>query len=720
MVKLYKKAIENNKNNHSCDCTAGWTNDDTCFVITMCRNDTRNNDYCEFKLHVPVDNIIINVYNRKYNVLTNYENAAAMAVNNIISTIPINSFMMIARIKSECVVSLSNIGQCSYNTRHYFELALKVNKVRELMQILTEFLDPNPVIVLVYLIPAFIFPNNKIANKIRNKMRNDTIINTKWQPNFNVNPAEKAWNAQDTGSIIDMAKTITSELDDIRSNLFSTIEATADDALDNYKQLYKERRDSRADEIISTYTENSNFENCPPVWWPRRLLDVKMNALIPGENAWYFRGSFNTLSYTWDVGELFENIKPWFSNQGVFTNKKDAYIELLEIAKDVDISEFLWIDALCIDQGNESEKIAEVIRSPKYYKMCNKCIVMPAGLSQMPYLEELKSPILPRWFHRAWTLQEAASAEFIVGVFKDGYKDRYEIVEYLDYNINQSGVIIDSARHIMRREAINRLSASTVLEWALVRDAGRIQDVIYGILSILNITLTIRYNMCIQCIILELAGALSGNNRTAITALAGKGWLPMLMRNNDLAGIVVVSDQQSEILKDNSLLIKDTTVLEIRTLKFHKKIVDYNDDYKRYSTYSNKRYEIEKIAKRCSKIMADKNVAADNAVMRAWIARTYISARVLEIMHNDGIMVARVIMLDTDIFSHLIFIGYAENSLYIEKVYICATVVNGIFSKVGIIAQPVGNKDLDNANKTDAIIAYNCLCDCSNMEANVS
>ncbi|KAH6890291.1 hypothetical protein B0T10DRAFT_485478 [Thelonectria olida] len=64
--------------------------------------------------------------------------------------------------------------------------------------------------------------------------------------------------------------------------------------------------------------------------------------------------------------------------------------------------ELLWVDGLCIIQGNETDKGWQMQRMYDIYKSCAKCLVVPGGLLRLAELPEETS-----WIHRAWTLQEA-------------------------------------------------------------------------------------------------------------------------------------------------------------------------------------------------------------------------------------------------------------------------------------------------------------------------
>lgn len=722
MMRLLKLARQ--RLGTKCDYIAGWANDDTRFVITMCKCDTRNSyEELLFALHVSVDDKLIDVF-RRTKELNNVEKAASLDVFSIISKVPLHSFTIVARICHAHIHRLFLIGECNINYKGYFELSLRVNNFLEFANMFTDLSDENPVIVMAYIIPAILLHRRNTAEVVKNLescMRNDAAAGTggssltMWP---HMNAANLGWRTCNTSAINRMAIYAAGTLmNDCRASLFDEIECIVEEATDFYMRWIRERGNFRICEMLTNYFQELEKKDVPPGWWPTKLLDIKMNALIPGENAWYFNGTFNALSYTWDTGKnMFDNTRPIFSPRVIKTCRKKAYEKTLDIVGRLDISKFLWIDALCIDQNNEQKVINEVTRSHEYYKHCNKCIVMPAGMSRIPEVAELDSQILPKWFSRAWTLQEAASAEIIVGVFQDAtglvYLDRHEIARHLDYNVRQSGVAITSARMLLKRESLNTISPATIIEWALAKNACKVQDIIYGIQSMLAVSVPVDYSICIQCVIARLVGALQGHHRSSLVTLAGDGWMPKIVKDDDeLTGIVTTSYLDSSILSNGNLLIKETTLIEVTCASYYCKVFKCGDGYKKYSTLPDKRSFIANVAAANSEQRIDRTSAADNAIVRAWVAVTYSSSDLVKIVHDKGVMVARIIMLNGD-FSHLIFIGYAEDSPYLEQVYICAIKKERVFHKIGVIVQPVGIKYNERIKKDDIVIASGRSCSC--------
>jgi hypothetical protein len=262
----------------------------------------------------------------------------------------------------------------------------------------------------------------------------------------------------------------------------------------------------------------------------------------------------------------------------------------------------------------------------------------------------------------------------------------------------------------MKRESLNIISPATIMEWALARSACKVQDIIYGIQSLIAVSVPVDYSVCIQCVIARLAGALQGHHRTSLVTLAGNGWMPKIIKDDELAGIVTTSYLDSSILPDGNLLIKGTTLIKVTCASYCCKVFKCGDDYKRYSTLPDKRSLIANVAAANSEKRKDRIGASDDAIVRAWVAVTYSSSDLVQIVHDKGTMVARIIMLDGN-FSHLIFIGYAEHSPYLELVYICAVLTKGVFFKVGVIARPAGIGYTEHVT-TDIVVASGRDCSC--------
>jgi hypothetical protein len=62
----------------------------------------------------------------------------------------------------------------------------------------------------------------------------------------------------------------------------------------------------------------------------------------------------------------------------------------------------IWLDGVCIMQGNDNDKDWQIQNMFNVYSLCKTCLIIPGGLSRLVAIDEET-----RWVHRAWTLQEA-------------------------------------------------------------------------------------------------------------------------------------------------------------------------------------------------------------------------------------------------------------------------------------------------------------------------
>jgi len=164
------------------------------------------------------------------------------------------------------------------------------------------------------------------------------------------------------------------------------------------------------------------------------------------------------LSYTWGKATLNEDCVedngPGSSqtitvNGAPFVITENLFDGLRELREE--IHDYLWVDALCIDQTNDSERAAQVTLMGDIYSLANRVIVwfgkelpeveavswlsehyinaIEAGISNDDMLRYLRLSINKwsdlwqahsrfhrryRWFHRAWVLQEIVLASSFV------------------------------------------------------------------------------------------------------------------------------------------------------------------------------------------------------------------------------------------------------------------------------------------------------------------
>ncbi|CAF1012293.1 unnamed protein product [Rotaria sp. Silwood1] len=137
---------------------------------------------------------------------------------------------------------------------------------------------------------------------------------------------------------------------------------------------------------------------------PLRLVDIKrvvndgQLVFVPSQEDL----NYCTISYTWLTAKRNKNSQYLLEQVSPFT--VEGLISALHVCHELG-HEYLWIDALCIDQRRTSkEKQREIPNMGKYYRGASECVIFPDGLHlNADILPESK---LPRWFYRSWTLQE--------------------------------------------------------------------------------------------------------------------------------------------------------------------------------------------------------------------------------------------------------------------------------------------------------------------------
>lgn len=146
---------------------------------------------------------------------------------------------------------------------------------------------------------------------------------------------------------------------------------------------------------------------------------------------------YEALSYAWGNTTLSRQYTINIGDKDVFVTETIA--GALQRLRQPDKPVFLWIDALCIDQGNDEEKSHQVSMMHRIYTQCDQCAIWLgplggidpsdaeasfemlswiAGYNQTPsWLHDkgrrdsaanaLKTMVTLPWWNRIWTVQEA-------------------------------------------------------------------------------------------------------------------------------------------------------------------------------------------------------------------------------------------------------------------------------------------------------------------------
>lgn len=175
---------------------------------------------------------------------------------------------------------------------------------------------------------------------------------------------------------------------------------------------------------------------------PIRLVDVK--NMINGKLVFVTSPpnlEYCIVSYTWNNNNKNPNSKYLFERLSPFDI--DGLYFLAEICKNLK-HDYLWIDGLCINQKENSiEKQREINNMGKYYKNATQCINFPNGLNIKCNIknEILCNERLPKWFYRAWTLQEYCLGNKKIFIFDEKTN---EILGYKCMSIPVVGTLIDT------------------------------------------------------------------------------------------------------------------------------------------------------------------------------------------------------------------------------------------------------------------------------------
>ena len=180
---------------------------------------------------------------------------------------------------------------------------------------------------------------------------------------------------------------------------------------------------------------------------PLSETQIRLVELAPGEPGTPLSGRlrvvsltegppYSALSYTWGAGEIHDTILLTGSSAERHRITKNLHAALCKI-RQAGIPTLLWVDALCIDQTSASERSHQVQIMGTIFANAQEVVVWLGeasehskfGLETLQYIADGKafepyppwdsqppevvqrglSDILNRpWFHRIWTVQEAA------------------------------------------------------------------------------------------------------------------------------------------------------------------------------------------------------------------------------------------------------------------------------------------------------------------------
>lgn len=107
---------------------------------------------------------------------------------------------------------------------------------------------------------------------------------------------------------------------------------------------------------------------------PLRLLGLKDGNLFVFDPRAHNVSTFDIISYTWG-----EEVDPYDCNiPGVdwpVTISRDKLKDIKRLMESSD-TEHLWVDCVCINQGDDKEKSIEIAKMYEYYKNARRCHIL--------------------------------------------------------------------------------------------------------------------------------------------------------------------------------------------------------------------------------------------------------------------------------------------------------------------------------------------------------
>lgn len=256
---------------------------------------------------------------------------------------------------------------------------------------------------------------------------------------------------------------------------------------------------------------------------PKRLLNTKTKNIINTEKISplnYNKYKYVTLSYVWGKENYVKPKKMKITgiNYKICFNKYTELNKLLQMLHNNNI-EWLWVDAICINQNDVEEKNIEVSKMSKYYENSQYTIAfIITEINIVEIIEEIMNEkeisiknkflkilnndlFLDEWFERVWILQESILSndlllytgneylfklkDFFIKIYNYLYlKNEDDILRINFFNhINPSlSVLILGIARFSIENKINNLTG--ILHYVRGRKCKYLQDKIYGLLGL--------------------------------------------------------------------------------------------------------------------------------------------------------------------------------------------------------------------------------------------
>jgi hypothetical protein len=230
---------------------------------------------------------------------------------------------------------------------------------------------------------------------------------------------------------------------------------------------------------------------------------------------------YKALSYAWGEGSCFVYIPAKLS----YCRVSDTLIRFFEqvIETDEYVGVYYWVDAICIDQNNFSERNEQVLRMKEIYEAAwqivvwlDAHIILPPGFGSLPtekpvfrepcYLAKFQSDTLAKiyecaWWKRAWIIQEASTpairnSSSTIVMWIGGYRCDFDVCLQASERLRKTIARGDNSHPLppmvndlawiraQRANAAVRLEIYDLLPRVRRCEASDMRDKIYSILAI--------------------------------------------------------------------------------------------------------------------------------------------------------------------------------------------------------------------------------------------
>ncbi|KAF5349019.1 hypothetical protein D9758_012675 [Tetrapyrgos nigripes] len=214
-----------------------------------------------------------------------------------------------------------------------------------------------------------------------------------------------------------------------------------------------------------------------------RLVDFSENDPTP---------PYAILSHRWILGEEV-NYQDYLESRPK-TKKKLGYQKIRRACREArtDNFDYIWIDTICINQGNHDEVARNINGMYSFYKHSGVCY---AYLTDVYKLNDGSADLIARmwrsgWFQRGWTLQELVAPRTVV-FFSAGW-EAIGCRRLLKFGISRlTGIpaaVLDGSRPIEDVDMKERMT------WCAGRKTTRPPDLAYCLMGILGVSVTPDYS----------------------------------------------------------------------------------------------------------------------------------------------------------------------------------------------------------------------------------